>query len=345
MKNSIKRTTVVLILFLSALICTTLLLNSCGDGSDKLTYSLTKDGKGYIVTGCETKNSSKITIPAEYEGLPVIEIGEGAFKQMKNLASVTFPDNIAKIGHSAFAGCSSLKEITLPKGLKEIDGYAFQSCMKLTKVTVSDSLEILRSNAFINCLELCEFNIPSSLHTMGMNVFDGTKITGETVDGVSYYDNWVLSAKQTPSAVSLRDGTVGICTQAFKDNSVLEKIYFGEDLLYIGDAAFDGCTNLSDYRIESFIERIETNAFDNCTSLKSFTFPASLKYVGRTPFSENGSEPISCLFDGTVERWLEISEDAKAVAQSSTSFVNGIGYTVECENGKYTEYAKLEKSN
>ncbi len=343
MKHSIKRTPIVLVLFLSVLLCTTVLLVSCGDGSDKLTYDLTKDGTGYIVTGCDDENASKITIPAEHEGLPVVAIGDSAFSYMRHLSTVTLPDTIETIGDSAFLGCG-LKKIALPTGLKELGHKAFGACTKLKTVTVPDTLEVLGTEAFVGCSKLSEFTIPSSLHTMGARVFERTNITGETVTGVTYYGNWVIGAQEPPSIVTLRDGTVGVCGSAFYGNTTLEKIYLGSDLLYIGASAFKGCTNLKDCQIESPLKKIEEYAFYDCTSLASVTLPGSLEYVGAIPFSGTENEPVACVFAGTVERWAEISVDAQRNAPEGMSS-GSIGYTVECTNGKYNERVKLETDN
>ncbi len=57
--------------------------------------------------------------------LPVLRIGERAFRDYQALESIALPDGITEIGDSAFYGCSSLKSITLPDGITEIGDGAF----------------------------------------------------------------------------------------------------------------------------------------------------------------------------------------------------------------------------
>ena len=65
--------------------------NDSGSTKVELGFTLNKEGTEYSVTGY--KNSApKAQIPSEYNGLPVVSIGESAFSACSGLASVTFTD-------------------------------------------------------------------------------------------------------------------------------------------------------------------------------------------------------------------------------------------------------------
>ncbi|MDE6617978.1 MAG: leucine-rich repeat protein, partial [Clostridiales bacterium] len=130
--------------------------------TESLTYQ--QNGNGYVVTGANGQEE-RIIIPAEYEGLPVIEIGESAFAYSKHTSDITYisiPDSVTKIGlnafhnrselvtvdmggtsalaeigRNAFSGNGSLKAIYIPQGVKEIGDSAFNNCGSLDSISVA----------------------------------------------------------------------------------------------------------------------------------------------------------------------------------------------------------------
>ena len=59
-----------------------LLLCGCSKGGPDMTFAHTDDGNGYNLVKCEGYIET-VNIPAEYNGLPVVGIGEAAFKNLK----------------------------------------------------------------------------------------------------------------------------------------------------------------------------------------------------------------------------------------------------------------------
>ena len=66
-----------------------------------LIYELTNDESYYVVTGYYG-NAKEYTVPASYDGMRVIGISEGAFKNNNNLQKITISANIESIGSHAF---------------------------------------------------------------------------------------------------------------------------------------------------------------------------------------------------------------------------------------------------
>lgn len=75
-----------------------------------------------------TGKKYKITIPAEYEGLPVTEIADGAFEECSLLGEVVIPENVIRIGTKAFYKCNLLEKVVLPAGEIEFGKFAFNNC-------------------------------------------------------------------------------------------------------------------------------------------------------------------------------------------------------------------------
>ncbi|WP_026511292.1 leucine-rich repeat domain-containing protein [Butyrivibrio sp. LC3010] len=79
---------------------------------------------------------------------------------------------------------------------------------------------------------------------------------------------------------------VGIADNAFKDNLNIRKFYTPRSLKYVGESAFEGCSNLKIFGSGSEkLSKIKSRAFYNCTSLKEFIlYENALKHVGKDAF-------------------------------------------------------------
>lgn len=67
----------------------------------------------------------------------VISIGMSAFRDCRNLTSVTIPNSVSSIGNGAFSECSSLTSITIPNSVTTVGDYAFSVCSNILVVTVN----------------------------------------------------------------------------------------------------------------------------------------------------------------------------------------------------------------
>ena len=94
--------------------------------------------------------SWEVTIDADgHCELPegMVEVPREAFKDCKELRSVTVPSTVTTIGMNAFRG-SSLTAITLPASLTSIGKEAFIGCSSLTAVTLPAGLTSIGDCAF-----------------------------------------------------------------------------------------------------------------------------------------------------------------------------------------------------
>jgi hypothetical protein len=107
------------------------------------TYDATADGAGVVIKKY-TGNGGKVVIPAEIEGLPVVELARESF--------------IGESQHAPGPG-ANLTAVVIPASVKKIGGSAFQSCKKLTSVTfLGSGVELDGSFSF--CTELAELIFP-----------------------------------------------------------------------------------------------------------------------------------------------------------------------------------------
>ncbi len=105
--------------------------------SSGLSYEKNSDGNGYIVIGKGDFSGNELVVPDVYEGLPVLAIGEGAFKN-ENLTSVVLTGETTAIKAGAFEGCTALTEVKLPESVVEVDENAFGGCTSLEYIACED---------------------------------------------------------------------------------------------------------------------------------------------------------------------------------------------------------------
>ncbi len=141
-----------------------------------------QSGDHYVLIGLGTCTEKKIVIAEEYEGLPVTEIGNGAFRGQDSILSVQIPYGITKIGEYAFYNCYGLTEITIPDSVTEMGNNVFSLCRALKNITIPASTESIGDSAFSNSgLKEVIFAPDSQLKSIGSYAFYGCDFTAFTV--------------------------------------------------------------------------------------------------------------------------------------------------------------------
>ena len=179
-----------------------------------LIFKLTYDGAGYELdrVGPGYKGGD-VVIPSEYKGLPVTQIGYGAFKSDKKLTSVVIPDsvtlidddafenqtsltsintgkNVVSIGVSAFEGCTNLKAVVIGDATENIHAHAFDRCTSLESITLGKNVRKIGGSAFEECISLKTITIPASIEELGAWVFQETNMTDIYFDVSAPGENW-----------------------------------------------------------------------------------------------------------------------------------------------------------
>lgn len=234
--------------------------------AELLKFELNEDESGYIVTGlADGVTDASITIPATYNNLPVIEIGDRAFGSCHNLTSVTINQGVSIIGSGAFTDCINLPSFRFPASISKIEDSAFQNCTGLRTLRFNDNsrLEEISSNAFQSCTNLTGIDIPDSVVTVGDRVFQNCS---------------------SLKSVTVGNGVETIGVEAFRGCDKLESVTIGNSLKYVDERAFLNCTGISEMHFPDSLESVGLGALQGCTGIKSLTLP----FVG----SEKYSEPV-----------------------------------------------------
>ncbi len=128
-----------------------------------------KDGK-YSCAVSPTP-TGKISIPPTLNGVKVTRIGREAFRNCKELTSVTIPEGVTYIDGRAFDLCDGLKSVTLPSSLKVVGFAAFGKCAGLKSVAIPEGVTSIEMDAFNGCGGLESVVIPNSVTHIGERAF------------------------------------------------------------------------------------------------------------------------------------------------------------------------------
>ena len=205
----------------------------------------------------------------------VEEIADEVFKDCRQFCKVVFPKSLKKIGNSAFKNCG-FKSIDIPEdaNLETIGDGAFE-CEKSA---------IGNSEGFY-------FYLPKSLKYVGDNAFSRLRIKRiyipedgnlETIGFGAFYSCCMDGSLDIPDSVK------SIGDYAFAYNS-FNRLYIDAAIEKIGDGAFEGCSELEDLDLDSYmnkVKKIGNSTFQYCESLERVIFSETLNYIGYNAFTD-----------------------------------------------------------
>ena len=158
-------------------------------------------------------NETVLTLPDTLAGQPVLEIGDGCFRE------------------------SDLTEVTIPHGIRIIGEEAFYRSASLKKVNLGGSVNAIRGRAFANT-GLIKVDIPGCVRTIGEEAFAGCKSLYNIVieEGVEDWDMEIGTGFGSGS-VTMEEGLEYIGEQAFFDCVNLTKMRIPGSVKEIGTRA------------------------------------------------------------------------------------------------------------
>ena len=167
-----------------------------------------------------------IVIPETYNDVAVTVIGDGAFKDLKEIVSISLPNTITKIGRNAFSGCENLVTINISEGVKEIGNSAFKNCYSLKNIELPSTIEKIDTLAFYNCKSIKVFVLSQNLKSIGeFAFFECSNLT----------------------YVELYNNVETIGNGAFTNCVNLVSINIPASVINMGEYVFANCTKLTIY--------------------------------------------------------------------------------------------------
>ena len=226
--------------------------------------------------------------------------------------SVTY--SVTVIGKNAFTYCSGLTSIEIPNSVTNIENYAFSNCSGLTSVTIPNNVTSIGVTAFGGCTGLASITIPNRVISIGDKAFIGTAWYNRQPNGPVYLGKMFYEYKGAMPAntsVIIKEGTLGISTNAFINCTTLKSITIPNSVTTIGSGAFEGCTGLTSIEIPNSVTTIEKNAFTNCTGLEG-VYISDMAAWCNIKFGSSNSNPLyytnNLYLNGSVATELVIPE-------------------------------------
>lgn len=259
----------------------------------------------------------EVVIPAEIDGKPVTSISPSwigdnslnAFRDCREITSITIPDSVTHIGGGAFFGCHSLTSITIPRSVTTLGIGAFADCSSLEAILVEDGNSAYTDHDGV-------------LYDIGgttLQRYPGAKAGAYRIpDGVASIDSYVFYGCHLLTSLAVPPSVLNISGQAFRGASELREILVDEanpayadldGVLYndelttllsvpegkagthiipegatIQSWAFYGCHRLASVVLPDSLTRIDDYAFHGFSGLTTISIPQNVTSIGNWAF-------------------------------------------------------------
>ena len=291
-------------------------------GNGTLTISGTGDMEDYNDAEApwfHAENSNNIMCDATYQYIKkviiedgVTSIGKEAFRRhwetsfigrihgcCCSLESVSIPDSVTRIGSGAFYECTGLKEIIVPDSVIELGDNVFAGCECLEKIYYRAGLVFETKLSCGNNAELIPTN--SLVDESLLWRLEGNTIT--IIDKGKMYDYYLYRFGKAPW---------------FKDRNSIEKVIVADDVPYIGDSAFSGCTSLKEVTIPASVTSIGYKIFSECSGLKNIYYRESSGFASELQEGNSARLVPVIIASGICGENVKWSFDGKILTVSGT---------------------------
>jgi len=115
------------------------------------TYDMSENGEGVVIMKY-TGQGGRLVIPAEIEGLPVIELARQSFfgefaddsGPGLGITSVVIPASVKSVGFACFAGIENLTSVTFLGSDVKLGSFAFSKCINLSEINLPEGDNVLK---------------------------------------------------------------------------------------------------------------------------------------------------------------------------------------------------------
>ena len=220
--------------------------------------------------------ASKVRIAEMYNGLPVKNICDDAFKSNRSIITVIIPNSVTTIGEDAFWYCDNLTNITIPESVTTIGEHAFHGCNKLTHITIPKNLIKIGYGAFAGCSALTNITVEVGnpayhssgnclIETASKTLVKGCNNSIIPIDGsVTSIGEYAFYECDELTSIIIPNGIICIDTLAFFSCDSLVSVVIPDTVISIGSQAFDYCHKLKSVTLGNGAADISTSAFENC---------------------------------------------------------------------------------
>lgn len=124
--------------------------------------------------------------------------GNSPFYGNKRIKAVAIEKGVTSIGDYAFENCVNLATINFPDTLKTVGKYALKNCTAFSGVPATNKIEVIGDGAFNGCEKITTITLCTGFKSIGADAFEGTGL--KTVSYMSTKYRWSKVEKATTNA-------------------------------------------------------------------------------------------------------------------------------------------------
>ena len=225
----------------------------------------------------------------------IFSIGNKAFSEMSILESVSIPDTIVSCGNDVFTMSSGKVTAYFRKVDGIIDDSVYDGKTKgIAKLVFDEKLDTIGTYSFANSKTITEVIIKDTDLIDDYAFYRGTVLSKiyiektQTIDAYTFAENKQLTNVEIVSSTSIND-------YAFYNDIAINTLYLDEDLIHIGNHAFEECKLVPDVELPDTVREIGSYAFYNCNSMTAINIPEGVSAINDYTFFGCASLLAACL--------------------------------------------------
>jgi hypothetical protein len=203
-------------------------------------------------------------------------------------AAYAIPSSVTSIGQDAFYDCANLASIMIPDTVTNIGEYAFYNCSDLTNVSMGNGVISIGNDAFLQCNILMSIALPDSITSIGSAAFENCALTNVIIGaGLTSIGDQVFAFDTSLRSVTIPDTVTSIGNSSFADCG-LTNLAIPDSVTTIGNSAFYHCV-LGSVTIAGSVTNIGPVAFGFCPDLKGIYFQGNAPNVDASSFYDDSA--------------------------------------------------------
>ena len=253
-------------------------LTVLGKAGEYFKYSIKNGHTTYEIKGLTQKGKEcrNLYVPGYIGGRKVTLVGWGALPEDAAFRSLHLADPIQRWWRGSEDSNPYLKKLYLGKSMKKFGYSVYLSGCPSLKESILDS----RNQDLV-----VEESVLFSKDKRTLWCYPAQKEDGiyEIPDEVSKIANNAFNGCKSLKQVVFTENLESIGYKAFAGSGLIT-VTMTDEISYLNESVFSGCTSLSEVRLSKKLSGISEELFKGCISLKSLTIPARVSWINNRAF-------------------------------------------------------------